>query len=89
MTTELDKIMARKAVAEQLINMLDNNVLNENGFEQFNGWCELSTKDKQVTYYGVFRHYSKEIQDECIRLMASIQSKVDDIAWILAPERED
>ena len=34
------KIAARKAVVEQVIAMLDNNVLADNGFEQFSGWCE-------------------------------------------------
>lgn len=33
-TTEM-----RKAVAEQIAAMLDNDVINENGFEPFEVWC--------------------------------------------------
>lgn len=86
MATQLDKIMARKAVAEQIINMLDNNILNENGFEQFEGWCEVYEKGNIFMNYGVFEHYNKEIQKECIDLMRKVKAKIDDIAWELAPE---
>lgn len=29
----------KKAVAEQIMAMLDNDVINENGFEPFEVWC--------------------------------------------------
>ena len=30
----------KKAVAEQIINMIDNNILHDNGTEMFEGWLE-------------------------------------------------
>lgn len=66
------KIAARKAVVEQVIAMLDNNVLADNGFEQFSGWCE----DGEV-----FNDQEPAVRKECIELMNKVSDSVDTIAW--------
>lgn len=70
------KEQARKHVAQQLISMLYNNVLCENGFEQFSNWCEQGE---------VFAENGlpKDLQEECISLMKKIDSDVNKIAWEL------
>lgn len=66
------KIAARKAVAEQVIAMLDNNVLADNGFEQFRGWCEDGA---------VFDDQEPAVRKECIELMNKVGDSVDFVVW--------
>ena len=70
------KDRARKHVAQQLISMLYNNVLCENGYEQFSNWCE---KGEVFAANGL----PKNLQEECVSLMKKIESDVDKIAWEL------
>lgn len=76
---------AKKMVAEQIINMLDNNVLNENGMESFMGWLEDGD-----AFYDIknAENYTDEQIVEAIELAKEISSKIDAISWELAPENE-
>ena len=76
MTKEERVQQAKKLVAEQLSNMIVNNLVEGNGFEQFVGWCENGD---------VFA--GEECFGECIELMHKIgRTDMDNILWILAEE---
>lgn len=79
MTENEIKVCARKAVTSELINMLSNNNLDENGWETFEGWCELPNAD-----YGVFGSEPLPVKKECARLVNIIKKKVDEVTEILA-----
>lgn len=76
---------AKKMVAEQIINMLDNNVLHENGMESFMGWLEDGD-----AFYDIknTENYTDEQIVEAIELAKEISDKIDSISWELAPENE-
>lgn len=76
---------AKKMVAEQIINMLDNNVLHENGMESFMGWLEDGD-----AFYDIknAENYTDEQIVEAIELAKEISDKIDSISWELAPENE-
>lgn len=78
MYSEKAKIM----VAEQIINMLDNNVLQNNGYESFKGWLE----DGDV-FYNDDRYTDAEAA-EAMKLVDNVADLVDDLAWRLSPEND-
>ena len=70
------KERARKEVTSQLIAMLYNNILCDNGFEEFDGWCQ---NGEVFELLGL----DEETQNECMALVNKIKDKVNDIAWEL------
>ena len=68
---------AKKMVAEQIINMLDNDILAENGMESFIGWVE----DGDTFYATYGDEYTEEQIKEAKRLDEG-GSKVDSIKYI-------
>lgn len=74
---------AKIMVAEQIVGMIENNVLNENGGESFIGWLE----DGDVFYNADC--YTDEEIDEAMRLAHEITDLVDELSWKIAPENED
>lgn len=64
--------VAVKAVANQVINMLTNNILEDNGTEPFEGWCE----DGEV-----FNGMAPEYKEECVALMKEVAPIVDDLTY--------
>lgn len=74
---------AKMMVAEQILGMIENNVLNENGGESFIGWLE----DGDV-FFNADRYTDEEI-DEAMKLAHEIADLVDELSWKIAPENED
>jgi hypothetical protein len=74
---------AKMMVAEQIVGMIENNVLNENGGESFIGWLE----DGDVFFNADC--YTDEEIDEAMRLAHEITDLVDELSWKIAPEIED
>lgn len=64
--------VAIKAVTGQLVNMLINDVLNNNGLEGFEGWCA----DGEV-----FEDLQGEYFDEAMRLAEEIAPLVDTLTY--------
>lgn len=64
--------VAVRMVAEQIIAMLDNNLLNDCGTESFEGWCEDGD---------VFRHLNPAYEAECIALMKEVAPIVDGLTY--------
>ena len=63
------------AVTEQLVNMLSNDVLDDNGVESFEGWCE----DGAVFYDD--DKLSFTVCLECEALMKKVAPMVDDLVY--------
>lgn len=59
----------KQKVTEQIINMLTNNILEEQGGEPFVGWCE----DGEVFDW----------DKDCIALMHKVAKIVDSLSWEL------
>lgn len=59
----------KQKVAEQIINMLQNNVMLDCGTESFVGWCE----DGEVFDW----------DEDCIALMNKVAKIVDDLSYEL------
>lgn len=76
------KTKAKFMVAEQIIGMIESNILGENGMESFMGWIE----DGDV-FFNADCYTGEEIA-EATALAKRIQNRVDDLAWILAPEND-
>ena len=74
---------AKMMVAEQIVGMIENNVLNECGMESFMGWLENGD-----AFYDADCYTDEEI-DEAMRLVHEIADLVDELSWKIAPERED
>lgn len=72
--TELQK-KAVCLVAEQIINMLTNNILEDNGTESFVGWCENGRVFFDID--GV----SDEEADAASALMAEVAPTVDELTY--------
>lgn len=73
----------KQAVAEQIIAMIDNNILNENGPEQFQGWCDRG----EVFEYSQFNDgscNSKQFVSGCTELMLEISPIVDQLTALLS-----
>ncbi len=73
---------AKIMVAEQIINMLDNNVLQNNGYESFKGWLE----DGEVFCNN--ESYTDAEVVEAMKLVDNVADLVDDLAWRLSPEND-
>ena len=78
----MDKLEIRKLVVEQIIAMWQNNILNENGFEEFVGWLE----DGDV-FFNMWM--SDEDINEIMEFVHRIQNQVDELTWLLSTDRED
>lgn len=78
----MDKKEIKRIIAEQIINMWENNILHENGFEGIVGWLEDGDLFIQAGY-------DEEETNEIMEVVKRIQDRVDDLSWILATEKED
>ena len=77
MTKEERIARAKKMIAEQLSNMIINDLVEGNGFETFKGWCE----------YGAVFSKDDECYNECVELVDKLdKSGLDNILWELAEE---
>lgn len=65
------------AVVSQIIAMFDNNILNDNGIEHFEGWCEDGKIFEQED------SKSPKFVKGCIDLMREVSPLVDEISTIL------
>ena len=74
---------AKKMVAEQIIGMISDNILAENGIESFVGWIE----DGDAFYVSYKDKYPEDKIKEAIRLAIDIAYLVDNVSWELATER--
>lgn len=68
-----------KAIAEQIIGMWENNILQENGFEGIVGWTENG--DAFIN-----AGYTEEETEEIMAVVRRIQDRVDDLSWTLATD---
>lgn len=73
-TTEI-----RKAVARQVMAMLENDVINENGWEPFEGWCS----DGEV-FDSMNEETGEDFVNGCMNLAREIAPMVDAIHAKLA-----
>ena len=73
---------AKIMVAEQIVGMIENNVLNENGGESFIGWLENGD-----VFYNADCYTDEEI-NEAMKLAHEIAPLVDELSWKIAPEIE-
>ena len=64
--------VAVKAVTGQLVNMLVNDILHNNGLEGFEGWCADGD---------VFENLNGEYFDEAMRLVKEIAPLVDTLTY--------
>jgi hypothetical protein len=78
----MDKKEIKKIITEQIIGMWENNILHENGYESIVGWLEDG--DALIN-----DGYTLEETNEIMEVVKRIQDRVDDLSWILAPEKED
>lgn len=78
----MDSKEIKRIIAEQIIFMWENNILHDNGFEGIVGWLE----DGDLL---IQSGYTKEVTEEIMEFVRRIQDRVDDLSWILAPEKED
>lgn len=69
---------ASQAVAEQVIGMFENNILQECGPEQFTGWCE----DGNI-FHNSYPDMPADTKDDCVFLMNEVAQHVDKITEIL------
>lgn len=68
---------ARQAVAEMIIGQLENNVLQENGFESFEVWCDNGE------VFENFPNLDKDEQEKAVSIMHTIAPDVDQIGMQL------
>ncbi len=68
---------ARLAVAEMIIGQLENNVLQENGYESFKVWCD----DGEV--FENFPDLDKNEREKAVSIMRAIAPNVDQISMQL------
>lgn len=73
------KTKIRKAVAEQIVAMLDNDVINENGFEPFEVWCN----DGEV-FANMDEEAGADFVNGCMNLARELAPMVDAIYANLA-----
>lgn len=66
----------RKAVTQQIINMLENDIINENGGESFVGWLE----DGEVFRLNGMNEYEVSV---AMSLVKSINDEVTSMAFNL------
>lgn len=68
--THMHQVAVRE-VTNQLVNMLTNNILEDNGTETFEGWCE----DGEV--FNAHPTY----KEECVPLMKKVAPLVDELTY--------
>lgn len=68
--THIDQVAIR-AVTEQVINMLTNNIIEDNGTESFEEWCEDGAVFSEHPSY----------QPACIELMKKVAPIVDQLTF--------
>ena len=78
----MDKKEIKRIITEQIINMWENNILHDNGFEGIVGWLEDGDLFIQAGY-------DEEETNEIMEVVRRIQDRIDDLSWILATEKED
>ena len=66
----LHKVAVRE-VANQVINMLTNNILEDNGTESFEGWCEDGAVFSDHPSY----------KEECVALMREVAPIIDNLTY--------
>lgn len=71
-----EKLCAKKAVSGQIVNMLINNIINDNGNETFEGWCEDG-----VVFEIAYPTATKEFCEECEKLMKKVAPLVDKLTF--------
>lgn len=62
----------RQSVAEQLMNMIENNIIEENGGESFVGWCQHGEVFE-------LQGLTQENVDKCMALVNRIAPLVDNL----------
>ena len=72
----MENSKVKKAVTEQIINMLTNNILNDYGTESFEGWCENGA----VFEYS-YDNESKDFYVQCEKLMKEVAPLVDKLTY--------
>jgi len=63
--------VAVKQVTQQLINMLQNNIIEDNGTESFESWCESGAVFAEHPSY----------EAECIDLMEKVAPLIDELTF--------
>jgi hypothetical protein len=63
--------VAVREVTNQIVNMLTNNILEDNGTESFEGWCENGE---------VFNDHPS-YKKECVALMKEVAPIVDNLTY--------
>ena len=71
-----EKLCAKSAVSGQIINMLLNNIINGNGNETFEGWCENG-----AVFENSYSNATKEFYEECEKLMREVAPLVDKLTY--------
>lgn len=66
----------KKAVAGQIINMLFNNLIEDNGNETFEGWCEDG-----AIFESSYPDATPEFCAECEKLMREVAPLVDKLTY--------
>lgn len=66
----------KQAVTEQIISMLNNNIINENGNETFEGWCEDG-----AVFENTYEGRDKEFYEGCEKLMREVAPLVDKLTY--------
>lgn len=71
-----EKLRAKRAVSGQIVNMLINNIINGNGNETFEGWCEDG-----AVFETAYPNTTKEFVSECEKLMRGVAPLVDKLTY--------
>lgn len=71
-----EKLCAKRAVCGQIVNMLINNLINDNGNESFEGWCEDG-----AVFETAYSNATKEFYEECEKLMRKVAPLVDKLTY--------
>ena len=80
----------KRIVAEQICNMIDNNIVRGFGNESFVGWLE----DGDIFLnHGLpeeenYRTFTEEEVNEIMTFVRGISDMVDDLTWKLDPEND-
>ena len=72
----MENSRVKKAVVEQIIGMLENNIICDNGNETFEGWCENGA----VFEYS-YDNESKEFYAQCEKLMKEVAPIIDRLTY--------
>ena len=84
---QFDKSEIKRIVAEQICNMIDNNIVRGYGNESFVGWLE----DGDI-FFNVPDDDTPPTEEEVSEIMDfvhSIADLVDNLTWRLDPQNDD